>query len=402
MVRRGTLRLPHEVARRVRLGHPWVYREALDPRRVVKEEPGSPIELVDWDGDFVGRGVFDGETAISVRVVTRDSREQVGPELIRQRARSAVALRRRFLDFDAEQAIRLINGESDGLPAIFVDRYADYLVCQVYSSAALGFLQPLYDHLMAEVKPAAIYEQRRFKSLGGEAPPRPSADLVRGDPAPVEVEVREGDLRFAVDVTSPLSVGLFADLRLGRRAVARWAEGRRVLNLFSYTGAISVYASRGGAREMVAVDVAARAHARARRNFELSGLDPEAPEYVVGDVFKVLARMIERSRTFDMVVIDPPAFASGTRGGKPWSAVKDFGELVEASLRVLAPGGLLAAASSTHRLSQAEFDLSLADGAVRAGTQLRIVERCPLPVDFPVAPGFPEGNYLKFAIAARE
>jgi 23S rRNA (cytosine1962-C5)-methyltransferase len=288
------------------------------------------------------------------------------------------------------------------VPAVFVDRFADHLVCQVHSSAALRLLPPLYDHLMADLAPAAIYEQRRFRSLGGEAPPRAAAELVRGDPAPVEVEVKEGDLRFAVDVTAPLSVGLFADLRLGRRAIARWAAGRRVLNLFSYTGAISVCAARGGATEVVAVDVAARAHARARRNFELSGLDPESPEYIVGDVFKVLARMRERSRTFDLVVIDPPAFASGARGGKPWSAVKDYGELVEDSLRVLAPGGLLAAASSTHKMSSTDFDLALADGAVRAGTALRIVERCPLPVDFPVAPGFPEGNYLKFVIAARE
>ena len=402
MVRRGTLRLPHEVARRIRLGHPWVYREALDPRRVLNEQPGNPVELVDWDGDFVGRGVFDGETAIAVRVMTRDQREEVGPELIRRRARAAVAMRRSFLDFDVEQSIRLINGESDGLPAVFVDRYAEYLVAQVYSSASLRLLPPLYDHLMAEVAPRAIYEQRRFRPLSGEAPPRGAAELVRGDPAPVEVEVREGALRFGVDVTAPLSVGLFADLRLGRRAVSRWARGRRVLNLFSYTGAISVYAAHGGASEVVSVDVAARAHARARRNFELSGLAPETPEYVVGDVFKVLSRMIERRRAFDLVVIDPPAFASGTRGGKPWSAVKDFGELVDHALRVLAPGGLIAAASSTHKLSQVDFDLALADGAVRAGTELRIVERCPLPVDFPVAPGFPEGNYLKFAIAVRD
>jgi 23S rRNA (cytosine1962-C5)-methyltransferase len=402
MVRRGTLRLPHEVARRIRLGHPWVYREALDPRRVVNEQPGNPVELVDWDGEFVGRGLFDGETAIAVRVMTRDEREEVGTELVRQRARAAIAMRRRFLDFDVEQAIRLINGESDGLPAVFVDRYADYLVAQVYSSAPVRLLPALYDHLMAEHAPRAIYEQRRFKPLAGEAPPRAGADLVRGEPAPVEVEVREGELRFGVDVTAPLSVGLFADLRLGRRAVARWAQGRRVLNLFSYTGAISVYAARGGATELVAVDVAARAHARARRNFELSGLDPETPEYLVGDVFKVLTRMAERNRQFDLVVIDPPAFASGSRGGRPWSAVRDYGELVESALRVLSPGGLLAAASSTHKMTQTEFDLSLADGAVRAGTQLRIVERCPLPIDFPVAPGFPEGNYLKFAIAARD
>jgi 23S rRNA (cytosine1962-C5)-methyltransferase len=402
MVRRGTLRLQHEVARRIRLGHPWVYREALDPRRAMREAPGDVVELVDWDGEFVARGIWDGESAISVRVVTRDPREEIAPALVRARVAAAIAMRRRHIDLDREEVVRLVHGESDGLPALFVDRYGDYLVCQVYASCALKLLPPVLDALEAELKPRAIYEQRRTRSLAGEAPSRAAAELVRGEPAPIEVEVREGDLTFAVDVTAPLSTGLFADLRLGRRAVARWAKGRRVLNLFSYTGAISVYAAHGGAREVVAVDVAAKAHARARRNFALSGLDPESPEYVVGDVFKVLAKFAERGRRFDLVVIDPPAFASGSRGGRPWSAVKDYGELVAASLDVIEPGGLLAAASSTHKMSVGEFDLSLADGAARAHTSLRILERVSLPPDFPVAPGFPEGNYLKLAISTRD
>ena len=400
VVRRGTIRLQHEVARRVRLGHPWVYREAI--ARTIREEAGNPVELVDWDGEFVARGLWDGESAISVRVMTRNPQRAIDAQLVAGRVRSAIELRRRTLDLDTEQAVRLVHGESDGLPALFVDRYGDHLVCQVYASCAVPLLPALYDALEAELTPAAIYEQRRTRPLSGDAPPRAAAELVRGVPAPVELEVREGDLRFAVDVTSPLSTGLFADLRTGRRAVARWARDRRVLNLFSYTGAISVYAAAGGAREVVSVDVAAKAHARARRNFALSGLDPEQPEYIVGDAFKVLARFAERRRTFDMVVIDPPAFASGTRGGKPWSAVKDYGELVAAALDVLEPGGLLAAASSTHKMSHTEFDLALADGAARVGTDLRIVERCSLPPDFPVAPGFPEGNYLKFVIAARD
>jgi 23S rRNA (cytosine1962-C5)-methyltransferase len=400
VVRRGTIRLQHEVARRVRLGHPWVYREAIS--RTIREEVGNPVELVDWDGEFVGRGLWDGESAISVRVMTRNPARAIDDALVRARVQSAVALRRRTLDLEVEQAVRLVHGESDGLPALFVDRYGDHLVCQVYAGCAVRLLPALYDALEAELSPSAIYEQRRTRPLSGEAPPRAAAELVRGVPAPVELEVREGDLRFAVDVTSPLSTGLFADLRTGRRAVARWARDRRVLNLFSYTGAISVYASAGGAREVVSVDVAAKAHARARRNFALSGLDPEGPEYVVGDAFKVLARFAERGRRFDMVVIDPPAFASGTRGGKPWSAVKDYGELVAGALDVLEPGGLLAAASSTHKMSHTEFDLALADGAARAGTDLRIIERCSLPPDFPVSPGFPEGNYLKFTVAARD
>ena len=399
-VRRGTVRLPHDVARRVRLGHPWVFKDSLG-RRELREAPGQAVELVDVDGEFVGRGFACGQGAIAVRLLTRDPDERVGPELIERRVKSALALRARLLDPDRVEAQRLINGESDGLPAIFADRYGDYLLVQFYSESALAFHDPVIDALQKELSPKAIYTQRRFKPLSGEAPSGGS-ELERGSPAPVEIEVRENDLKFLVDVTAPLSTGLFGDLRQGREVIARWANGRRTLNLFSYTGAISVYAQHGGATEVVAVDVAAKAHARARRNFTLNGFDAEKPEHIVGDAFKVLARMVERERKFDLVVIDPPAFASGSRGGKPWSAVKDYGELVAASLSVLEPGGILIAASSTHKLSLVDFEGALSNGAARVGTTLRIVERCGLPVDFPTAPGFPEASYLKFVVATRD
>lgn len=401
IVRKNTVRLPGDVAHRIRAGHPWVYREALGPRPIAPE-PGTPIDLVDADGEFVGRGLYDGDSAIAVRVFVRNPDVTIDGQLVRERVAAAVALRKRIVPLDKLGCARIINGESDGLPGIVVERYGDYLVTQLYTSAVAALRDDLYDALVEQLSPKAIYEQRRYRSLGGEAPRQAAAELVRGAAAPVELEVKEDDLTFVVDVTAPLSTGLFADLREGRRAVRQWATGRRVLNLFSYTGAISVYAQAGGAAEVCAIDVAAKAHARARRNFAASGFDPEKPEHIVGDVFKVLARFVERGRTFDMVVVDPPAFASAAaRGGKPWSAMRDYSELITAALDVLAPGGLLAAASSTHKMTSEEFERALADGAMDAGTRLQIVDRRPLPPDFPTVPGFPEASYLKFIVAVR-
>jgi 23S rRNA (cytosine1962-C5)-methyltransferase len=378
-----------------------VYREALGPRPIAPD-PGTSIDLVDPEGEFVGRALYDADSAIALRVFVRNPDIQIDGKLVRDRVKTAVALRRRILEWERIECMRLVNGESDGLPGIVVERYGDYLVTQLYSAAVGGLRDDLYDALVDELAPKAIYEQRRYRSLGGEAPRQAGADLVRGTAAPVELEVKEHDLTFVVDVTAPLSTGLFADLREGRRAVRHWSAGRRVLNLFSYTGAISVYAQAGGAVEVCAIDVAAKAHARARRNFSASGFDPEKPEHIVGDVFKVLARFVERGRTFDMVVVDPPAFASAAaRGGKPWSAMRDYSELITAALDVLAPGGFLAAASSTHKMTLDEFERSLADGAMGAGTRLQIVDRRPLPPDFPTVPGFPEASYLKFVVAVR-
>jgi 23S rRNA (cytosine1962-C5)-methyltransferase len=400
-VRKNTVRLSPDVAHRIRNGHPWVFREALGPRPLTPE-PGTPIDIVDDDGEFVGRGLYDSDSAIALRVFTRNPDTQIDAALVADRVRAAIAMRKRLMDFDRLQCLRLINAESDGLPGIVVERYADYLVVQLFTSAVTNLREALFDALEKQLSPKAIYEQRRYRSLAGEAPRQVAAELVRGNPAPVELEVSEDDLKFVVDVTSPLSTGLFADLREGRRAVRHWAKSRRVLNLFSYTGAISLYARAGDAAEVCAVDVAAKAHARARRNFAASGFDPEAAEHIVGDVFKVLARFVERNRTFDLVVLDPPAFASAAaRGGKPWSAVRDYSELIAASLDVLVPGGLLIAASSTHKMSLQDFELALADGAGMARTQLQIIDRRPLPPDFPTVPGFPEASYLKFVVASR-
>jgi 23S rRNA (cytosine1962-C5)-methyltransferase len=400
IVRKNTIRLAPDIAHRIRTGHPWVYREAMG--RALSPEPGTVLDLVDADGEFVGRGLYDTDSAIALRVFSRNPDVQIDAQLVRDRVRAAVSLRTKVLDDKKLGAIRVIHGEADGLPAIVVDKYAGYLVVQLFSAAVAHLRDDLYAALISELSPAAIYEQRRYRSLGGEAPRQVAAELVRGNPAPVELEVVEDDLKFVVDVTAPLSTGLFADLREGRRAVRQWASGKRVLNLFSYTGAISVYAHAGGAAEVCAVDVAAKAHARARRNFGASGFDPEKAEHIVGDAFKVLAKFVERARTFDLVALDPPAFASAqARGGKTWSAIRDYAELVAASLSVLAPGGMLVAACSTHKMSASEFELALADGAMQAGTRLQIVDRRPLPPDFPSLPGFPEGNYLKFAVAVR-
>ncbi|HVR60338.1 MAG TPA: class I SAM-dependent methyltransferase, partial [Polyangia bacterium] len=234
--------------------------------------------------------------------------------------------------------------------------------------------------------------------LGGQAAPEPAV-RARGDEAPLEIVVEDGAARFAVDVTAPLGVGLFPDMRLGWAAVAARAADRRLLNLFSYTGAFSVHAAKAGAREVTAVDVAAKAHARTRRNYELSGLDPAKLEAITGDAGKTLVRLAERKRRFDIVVCDPPTFSHGPAG--QFSVAKDLAELATACLGVLDEGGLLVFATNSTKVSAPELDRALAEGAADARTDLRIIGRVGLPPDYPVAPGFPEGNYLKVVVAAR-
>lgn len=417
-VRRGTLRIPHDAAYRLRGGHPWLFRDTLGDRPV-HATPGEIVELIDLEGNFVARGIYDPDGPIAVRVLSRDLDESIDTAAFSRRVRAAVQLRAQVLPIEASKqagadavgaaqtldAYRVIHGEGDFLPGITVDRYGDYLVIHLYSAALEPHLEVLLETLLESCRPRplGIYLQRRFRPLGGEGPREP-AELVRGTAAPVEVEVAEGGLRFGVDVTAPLSTGLFLDLRLGRQAVAARARGRRVLNLFSYTGALSLYAAAGGAAEVVSVDLSSRAHARARRNLALSGLSESGHEFISGDVMAVMARMEERRRHFDMVVIDPPAFSHSSSQArdrdKSFSVQRDYRELVRASLLLCRPGALLFCAANAAKFSLEELTNAIGDGAGRARRFVRIVEHLGLPPDFPVPAGFPEGYYLKLLLGA--
>ncbi len=400
-VREGSYRLPEDVTRRLRGGHPWVFREALGGR-AISEPTGAVVDLMAANGAFVARGYVDRDHSVAVRMLSRDPAERVHPGsgTIAKRLQRAVQLRWLLLGPDRPTALRLFAGESEGLPGVTVDRFGDFVVLQWYSPGALPWRDELLDAIEEAIHPRGIYEQKRLRPLAGQAPADP-ATRARGEEAPLEVVVEEAGCRFAVDVTAPLGVGFFPDLRLGRDSVTRRACERRVLNLFSYTGAFSVRAARAGAAEVVAVDTSAKAHARARRNYELSGLDPARMEQVTSEASKTLDRFCARKRRFDIVICDPPTFAHGQGPGRTFSAASDLAELAGAAGAVLEPGGLLAFANNAAKLSAADVDKALAEGAAPRGFELRIIERQGLPPDFPVHPGFPEGNYLKFVLAVR-
>ncbi len=390
------IRLTAPAARGVRSGHPWVFRDSI-MRAPAELAPGACMRLTDEDGRVLGWGLFEPEGAIALRVVSRAEQFAWSPEVVASRVDEALALRERLLGSALQGACRLVHGEGDGLPGLAVDRLGEFLLIYKYSRAAEAWLDTLVEVLDHKLSPAGIYMQDRLRPVSAEDR-RPPAFHLRGKTAPPEFEVDEDGLKFLVDVTAPVSPGLFLDLREGRRMVESLAKGRRVLNLFSFTGAFGIRAVRGGATEVFNVDAAARSHLRCRQNLTASGLDPQACTPLDGDVFKHLEKLRFRGEKFDLVVVDPPPFSRV--GTKVFSALRHWEDLIHAIVGVVNPGGLVLAVSNASKLPEDELLQGLGLGAVAGRRDAVIVGECGLPPDFPVPPAFAEGRYLRAKLLA--
>jgi len=392
-VRRRGAKVGEHVARWVRAGHPWIFRDAL-LRPLEGIAPGAVVAVADPDGNHLGYALFEPEGAVALRMLSRRLEFDWTVDVMLERLRAAKAHRDRYVEPGFVGACRLIHADGDGFPGLAVDRYGEFLLVYKYAGAVDSYLDQLVPLLEQEFAPAGIYLQDRTRAVAAEdSHKRPPAQHLVGKPAPPEYEVEEDGLRFLVDVTAPVSPGLFLDLREGRRLLERHASGKRVLNLFSFTGALAMRAVRGGATEVTNVDAAARSHARCRQNLAASGMDPEACEALAGDVFKHLEKFRQRERLFDLVVVDPPPFS--TVKGSMFSALDDWNQLAEAIAHVVAPAGELLAVANAAALTEEEFLSAVGEGSLKASRNARVIAETGLPPDFPVLAAFPEGKYLK-------
>jgi 23S rRNA (cytosine1962-C5)-methyltransferase len=372
------VRLKKELARAIRGGHPWIYADALDvPRGLAM---GSVVEIIGKNGNFLARGLYDSRSPIAVRIYTLDVKEQLDAAFFRRRLAAALSSRK----FAAHtNAFRWCNGEGDLLPGVVVDLYDHVAILRLDGDAIRAFREPLAAAIAELHSVTHVYERSRGgrgEALHGGAPPNP-------------VEIRENDVRFAVDVVHGQKTGFFLDQRENRRALQGWARDLEVANLFAYTGGFSVYAALAGARRVATVDSAAPAIEAARANFRLNGLDPEAHEFACEDAFAWLARQTGR---FGLVVTDPPSFAPSEKSvGRALSAYRDLNAL---ALDAVKRGGLLAAASCSSHVGLEAFLGALRDAGEKARRPLRILEVRSQPADHPSLPAFPEGRYLKFVL----
>jgi 23S rRNA (cytosine1962-C5)-methyltransferase len=372
-----------DVARRLRRGHPWVWADSLrEPPGGL--EAGAVVDVVDGEGRFVGRGLFDPGSPIAVRIFSRDPGEAVDAALVRRRVAEAAARREAAIDLALTDCYRLVHGEADELPGVVVDRYADVAVARFDGAAAATLRAAVAEAALALPGIGRLIERddRRATSPNGAAP--------RGS---LVVRARENGLAFEVDVVQGQKTGLFLDQRDNRALVRAHAAGRRLLNLFAYTGGFTVAAAAGGCRSSLSVDLAAPAIAAARRNLALNGFDGPRHELRAADAFDVLRDERERGRRWDLIVVDPPSFAP--RRSALEAALASYRRLNAAVLRLAEPGALVLSCSCSSHVGRRAF-LEVLDAAAReARVPVARREVRGAGPDHPVARGFPEGDYLK-------
>lgn len=402
--RRIALRVTPAAERALRQGHPWLFDRAITQQSHAGA-PGDLAVVFDRRRRFVAIGLYDPDSPIRVKVLQHGRPTPIDDVWLAARFRQALAHRQALHDDATTTGYRLVHGENDGLPSLVLDRYDTTLVLKLYSLAWLPHLSAITDAIMKAVGELFSPERivlRLSRSIVAKVSDGwglLDGDLLTGSPLVDQLLFHENGLHFAVDVVAGHKTGFFLDQRDNRRLVGDLAAEKRVLNVFAYTGGFSLYAARGGAASVLSLDSSAPALAAAVENFRLNqdlpGVNRATHETLRGDAFSELPALAKTGRRFDLVILDPPAFAQ--RQADIERALAAYRRLLRSALPLVAANGLLLAASCSSRVSAEAFYEVMHRAAHAAFRPIQEIERTGQPLDHPAT--FPEGYYLKALIA---
>jgi 23S rRNA (cytosine1962-C5)-methyltransferase len=398
--RRIALRVTSTAERAVRQGHPWLYEGAIT-RQSHEGRPGDLAVIFDSQRNFLAIGLYDPLSTIRVRILQHHKPARIDQEWFTGKVNAATKVRANLLPNTT--GYRLLHGENDGLPGLVIDRYTQSLVMKLYTLAWIPYLPLLLPILQNALQPQNIilrlgrvmlrYHEYLHQLQDG--------DLIYGNPPDGPVLFSENGITFEADLIYGQKTGFFLDQRDNRARVEKISQGKRVLNVFSYTGGFSVYAARGGAREVFSVDLSNPALEAARRNFVHNQQDLNIAachhETQAGDALKLIHGYAQAKQRFDIVIIDPPAFAK--RETEIAKAISAYQQLTRLGIAVLAPDGILVQASCSSRVDATAFFQAIHQAARQTGCLLKEIERTGHALDHPIT--FPEGAYLKCLFATR-
>lgn len=371
-------------------GYPLIEKEAVSSQENGIKE-GSLIRVADENGTFLGKGYYGEQNKGIGWILTRNEEESIDQSFFLSRLANAFQARKSLFQDPDTTAFRLFNGEGDGIGGFTIDYYDGYYLFQWYSKGIYTFKEAIMEALDELTDYKAVYEKKRFNTAGQYVE---DDDFVRGERGEFPIIVKENGIHFAVYLNDGAMTGVFLDQRHVRKAVRdRYAEGKTVLNTFSYTGAFSVAAALGGAEKTTSVDVANRSLSRTIEQFSVNGLDYEAHDIKVMDVFKYFQYAAKKELAFDLVILDPPSFARTKK--HTFSAAKDYKNLLKDAIRITKDQGVIVASTNSSAFGMKKFKGFIEAACKETGTRFTVLEEHSLPEDFKTVKSYPEGDYLK-------
>ena len=398
-----TLRLKDGKERSLLRRHPWIFDSAIARGGA---DAGETVRVESHTGEFLAWAAFSPASKIRARAWSFDPAQRIDASFLAASCARAVKARRRF-DIPSD-AMRLVHGESDGLPGLIVDRYGDTLVAQFLSAGAERWKAVLADALLADTGLSKLYERSDTNARALEGL-QPASGWLRDAPgqsaagAGTEIAIREHDWKFTVDIATGHKTGFYLDQRDSRHKFAAHVRRlglRRVLNCYCYTGGFTVAALAGGAAHVTSIDSSAPALQRAVDHVARNGFDAAHTEFLDADVNASLRRFIDQGRTFDAIVLDPPKLSpTAAHAERAARAYKDINRL---ALKLLEPGGVLFTFSCSGGISADLFHKIVAGAGIDAGVDGYITQRLGGAADHPMTLEFPEGEYLKGLVVIRK
>ncbi|HEK19324.1 MULTISPECIES: class I SAM-dependent rRNA methyltransferase [unclassified Mucilaginibacter] len=371
--------------------HPWVFSGAIEQ---VKGKPanGEVVRLLDGKKTFMAYGFYNNQSRVAVRLLEWDENIAIDDDWFRDKVRMAVAGRADVLESGETDTCRLVFSESDYLPGLIVDKYADHLAVQVLTSGIQNVLPVIIDELNNLLKPASIFDKSDAASRAHEGL-ETSNTLLAGTLPPELVMVKENGITYGINIAEGQKSGFYCDQRDNRRILAHYAKNRKVLDCFCYTGGFTLNALRNNASHVTSVDSSALAIETLLENIRLNGFDAAKHEAIKSDVNAQLRKFREEGDKFDIIVLDPPKYApSRSALDRASRAYKDLNRI---GMQLLNSGGLLATFSCSGAMDMETFKQVLAWAALDAGKQVQFIYQFNQPEDHPVRASFPEGEYLK-------
>ncbi|KKB44188.1 class I SAM-dependent rRNA methyltransferase [Bacillus thermotolerans] len=374
----------------LKAGYPLVKKEAILNWRDLKKE-GTVIELVDEKGQFLGKGYYGLQNKGCGWVLTRNPKEEMNQPFFEKKLKVAIDARKSFFEDEETTAFRVFNGEGDGIGGLTIDFFDGYFLINWYSEGIYRFKEEIVQSLRTITAFKGLYEKKRFAEKGAYIE---DDDFIEGERASFPLIVKENGIHFAVYLNESAMVGVFLDQREVRKAIRdRYAEGKRVLNTFSYTGAFSVAAALGGAVKTTSVDVANRSKSKTIEQFSMNGIDYEAQDIIVEDVFNYFKYAVRKKLVFDLVILDPPSYARSKKN--TFSAGKDYPDLLEKAIHITEKNGIIVASTNSSTFGMDKFKGFIKKAFHQAGAEYNILEEFRLPPDFKTIKSYKEGNYLK-------